>query len=400
MDIEAESNEHGEDLYIGPDQDFAFSDAPATHHDTIFIIDNSASMLQPNESGEVPFYMALEAVSGFLKDKVVADTKDSTGIVLFNSAETENHMNFAGMKTLRNLAPADVQGIKTIQECAARQQGDFKPSEKESLLVEALWLAHDMFTRAKATGTAERSLCLLTDEDNPNRASAADQRRAIQRGKDLAEQGIAIDVFPFNRARGGKFDCKVFYGHLVDMEVAAEYEGFQKLDDLKSAFRRKEFRKRTLATIPFVLTPNVTIKLSVYLLGKHMSRPTPVKIHAKSNKRVKTITKFICAKTGKELWDHELGTFMEFGKEKVKLSKTDTQHIKTFAKPGLQLMGFKAMSKLKDYLNLKPAYFLHPECSRSPGSSHWCRAATLKGCSLCSSRTQTTSVCHRTCWRA
>lgn len=83
---------------------------------------------------------------------------------------------------------------------------------------------------------------------------------------------------------------------------------------------------------------------------------------------MKTITKFICEKTGKELWDHELGTFMEFGKEKVKVTKEDLMRIKTFAKPGLQLMGFKSSKKLKDYMNLKPAYFLHPDDKGLQGS--------------------------------
>lgn len=364
MDLETDPNDP-EDLYIAQDADFAFADFQPTHRDTLFLLDSSPSMQTANEAGEVPFYMALQAVAGLLKSKVVADTKDAVGVIILNSGITENHMNFAGLRILRNLSPADIQGIKEMQEIAVSQNGDFPVSHKESLLVEALWLAHDMLTRAKANGTAERSLYLLTDEDNPNKASVADQRRAIQRGKDLAEQGITLEVFPFN-TRGKHFDPTVFYSQLIDLED--DYTGVEKLTELQQAFRRKEFRKRTLATIPFSITPCMTIKLKVYLLAKHISRPAPVRLQAQTNKRLKTFTKFVCERTGKELWDHELGTFMEFGKEKVKMAREDLQRIKTFAKPGLQLMGFKSSKKLKDYMNLKPAYFLHPDDKSLQGS--------------------------------
>ena len=364
MDLETDPNDP-EDLYIAHDHDFAFADFQPTHHDTLFLLDSSPSMQAANEAGEVPLYMALQAVAGLLKSKVVADTKDSVGVVVINSGLTENHMNFAGLRILRSLGPADIQGIKEMQEIATSRNGHFPASQKESLLVEALWLAHDMFTRAKATGSAERSLYLLTDQDHPNKASAADQRRAIQRGKDLTEQGIALEIFPFN-TRGQHFDPSIFYSQLIDLDE--DYAGIEKLAQLQQAFRRKEYRKRTLATIPFSLTPCMTIKLKVYLMAKHITRPAPVRLQAQTNKRLKTFTKFVCERSGKELWDYELGTFMEFGKEKVKMAKEDLQRIKTFAKPGLQLMGFKSSKKLKDYMNLKPAYFLHPDDKSLQGS--------------------------------
>jgi hypothetical protein len=153
-------------------------------------------------------------------------------------------MNFAGLRIIRGLAPAEIRGIKEMEDIANTRNGQFPPSQKESLLVEALWLAHDMFTRAKAT--AERSIYLLTDEDNPNKTSIGDQRRAIQRAKDLAEQGVTIEVFPFN-TRGRVFDSKLLYSQLISAEDDEISTGIEKLADLQDLYHRKEFRKRTLA---------------------------------------------------------------------------------------------------------------------------------------------------------
>ena len=364
MDLEADTNDPSEDLYIANDPDFTYTDFQPSHHDTIFIIDNSQSMLDPMETGEIPFYMALEAVVGYMKDKIISDAKDAVGVVLMNAGETDNHLNFAGLRVIQPLQPADVTGIRTLQDY---RNTPFPPSTHPSLLVESLWLAHDLFTRKSGNTGNERSLCILTDEDNPNKNALADQRRAIQRAKDLEELGISIDVFPFN-THGNRFNPSVFYKELVEIEDENEYLGFEKIMQLKQAFSRKEFRKRSIATIPFTLTPNFTFKIRVFLLAKHMQKPAPVRLQGKTNKKLKSITKFVCAKTGKELWDHELGTFFEFGKEKIRISKDDLTRIKSFSKPGLELMGFKNTRKLKDYMNIKPGYFLHTDEKLVQGS--------------------------------
>lgn len=244
MDLETDPSDPSEDLYIAQDHDFSFSDFQPTHHDTIFLLDSSLSMQTATEAGEVPFYLALQGVTGILKHKIVADGKDAVGVVVFNSGIMENHMNFAGLRIIRGLAPVEIRGIKEMEEMASTRNGHFPPSQRESLLVEALWLAHDMFTRAKTTAT--RSIYLLTDEDNPNKTSIGDQRRAIQRGKDLSEQGITLEVFPFNR-QGHVFDPSLLYSQLISEDEYEDYTGIEKLSQLQQAFRRKEFRKRTLA---------------------------------------------------------------------------------------------------------------------------------------------------------
>ena len=51
------------------------------------------------------------------------------------------------------------------------------------------------------------------------------------------------------------------------------------------------------------------------------------------------------------------------------ITREDMKKIKNFDTPGLKLMGFKPQSKLKDYHNIRPSYFLYPDYKHVEGSS-------------------------------
>ena len=371
MDLADEEGAGDEDLFIGEGGEDQPRDFAPTKDEVLFLIDGSQRMFGVNEHGEVPLFLVLEAVVAFLKDKVIAAGSDNVGIVLYNLADTRNHMNVPGVYVYQELAPPDAQRIKELQTVVQRKQLKLTPARQESLLVEALWLCHDMFTRTKTAAAADRRIFLFTDEDQPNQRQPQDQRRAIQRAKDLAEQNISIDIFPFNKP-GGKFDFRLFYQEIIAIDVdenADPIVGAERLEDLTSLMRKKQFKKRTQGKAMFQLTPTMRIAVKYYVPFRRTSKPFPVKLNAKDNKKLKSVTKWICEETGKELWQHELGNHMEYGKEKVKISKEDMNHIKTFDAPGLKLMGFKDKSRLKDYVNIRPSYFLYPDDESIRGSA-------------------------------
>lgn len=51
---------------------------------------------------------------------------------------------------------------------------------------------------------------------------------------------------------------------------------------------------------------------------------------------------------------------MKIGGEKIPLSKEEVAEIKKFDEPGIRLMGFKPLSSLKLYHNLRTSYFVFP----------------------------------------
>jgi len=72
-----------------------------------------------------------------------------------------------------------------------------------------------------------------------------------------------------------------------------------RLEDLISTMHKREFKKRTLGTLNFMLSPNMKIAVNYYCMFRATKKPSPVKLHAKDNKKLKTITSWVCEETGK-----------------------------------------------------------------------------------------------------
>jgi ATP-dependent DNA helicase 2 subunit 1 len=57
------------------------------------------------------------------------------------------------------------------------------------------------------------------------------------------------------------------------------------------------------------------------------------------------------------------------GGEKVMITPQEVKEIKKFDNVGMKLMGFKPMSKVKIYHNIKHSYFVYPDEARMGGSA-------------------------------
>lgn len=50
-----------------------------------------------------------------------------------------------------------------------------------------------------------------------------------------------------------------------------------------------------------------------------------------------------------------------YGKKQIVMEKNEVDEIKKFDDPGLELMGFKPMDRLKLHHHIRPALFIYPE---------------------------------------
>lgn len=356
-----------EDLYVGEDEEQGQLELAPQKDEVIMLIDSSKSMLEPKQNDDIPFFMVLQACLGFTKNKILSSESDSIGIILYNTDVAKNHMNFKGIYVLQDLSQPDALRIKELQ--GILQQKQFIYGHSEALLVEALWLCHDVFSQNK--NTANRRILIFTDEDRPNFNKPNEIQRTIQRAKDLAQQDILLELYPLNK-NNKAFNFASFYIQIIPVDEQTpdqSLNGFEKLEELVYKMHTKEYKKRRLGTLNFALCPNMTISMNYYCIVKESKKPTPSKVHLKDNKKLKTITSWICQETGKQLWSHEVGNHYEFGGSKVKFTKDDVSFIKNFDVPGMKLMGFKDKSRVKNYMNVRSSYFLYPEESRFKGSS-------------------------------
>lgn len=126
----------------------------------------------------MPFYMVMDAAICFIKDKIIASEGDNLGIIFYNTASTANHMNFPNLFVYQDLAESDAERVKQLQTLIIERNYTFGHSE--ALLVDALWLCHDIFTRSSKTyAVYDRKIFLFTDNDAPNSDRPDDAARGI-----------------------------------------------------------------------------------------------------------------------------------------------------------------------------------------------------------------------------
>jgi ATP-dependent DNA helicase 2 subunit 1 len=356
--------DENEDLFIGEEEDQPSTSQSPQKEEILLLIDSSASMFQTNLP-ESPFSLVLKSTLSFLKNKILSSDSDSIGIVLFNTQVKKNHMDLDGLFILQDLSQPDAPRIKELQQLSQNVRSLWGHSE--ALLVDALWLCHDLLTQNK--NPANRRILIFTDEDRPNRNRANDLQRTIQRARDLAQQDIVLELFPFNKL-GQAFDFNSFYAQIIPIdEDQPQVDAIEKLEDLTTQMHIREYRKRKLGTVHFALCPNMSISMNYFCMLRESKKPTPSKLNKKDNKKLKSVTSWICEESGKQLWTHEVGNHYELGGSKVVFKKDEVSEIKNFDRPGLKLMGFKARERIKPYMNIRPSYFLHPDESIIKGSS-------------------------------
>jgi ATP-dependent DNA helicase 2 subunit 1 len=358
MDFEEEPA--AEDIFIG-EEGSTSQETGSSREDVFFVVDGGESMSRGS------FSMVMQAAVSYLKRKIVAAETDRVGVILYNVQATANHMNFPHILVLQELETPDAPRIKALQVLSELPSHSY--GHGSATLANVFWLALDLFTQNKA-GSGRRML-LFTDEDAPDSDRPQDAARAVQRARDLAEQNVLLELFPFNRG-GRQFDFQRFYRNVVSFEeddVVEAAVGAERLEDLMFLMHKKEFRKRNLGTQRLVLAPDLSVGVKFFCTLKETKKPTPVKLHRKDNKRLKTVTKWVCEETGKLLWEHEIGTHHEYGREKVPFSKEEVKHVKNFDTPRMKLMGFKSVATLEPHLNIRPAYFVYPDDEQIKGSS-------------------------------
>jgi len=85
----------------------------------------------------------------------------------------------------------------------------------------------------------------------------------------------------------------------------------------------------------------------VYGTDDEAKKDNAVWLDAKTNDPLSTSTQWICGDTGIFLEEHQIKTYFPYGGETVDMNKDEMKVIKDFGDPGLVLMGFKPISKLK-----------------------------------------------------
>ncbi|XP_069578288.1 X-ray repair cross-complementing protein 6 [Brachyistius frenatus] len=353
----------------------------------VFLVDASKEMFIKGEDGQPSnFDMTMQVVRSVYTSKIISSYRDLVALVFYGTAQSKNPRN--SFKHVYVYHDLDEPGAKRVQEVdALRESKDAQPAAKtmgsgETSLGDALWCCANLYSDIKLRLSHKR-LMIFTCRDEPHGGDSVKDRQARTKAGDLKETGVVIDLM--HLMKPGGFDVSLYFRDIVsppedESELGLQLELCDKLEDLQKRVRAKEQKKRTLARLNLCLGEGLNVAVGMYATAVTARKPAAIKLYRETNEEVRSKTRTFHTQTGSLLLPSEIKKAQVYGKKQIVMEKDEVDAIKKFDDPGLFLMGFKPMEKLKLHHHIRPAVFLYPEEDEVKGSA--CLfSALLKKCS-------------------
>uniref|UniRef100_A0A8C5GYQ7 DNA helicase n=1 Tax=Gouania willdenowi TaxID=441366 RepID=A0A8C5GYQ7_GOUWI len=330
----------------------------------VFLVDASKEMFIKGEDGAPSnFDMTMQVVRTVYTSKIISSHRDLIALVFYGTEHSKNpNDTFKHVYVYHDL---DEPGAKRVQDVDALRGEKGAKLAAETLgcgpssLGDALWCCANLYSDIKLRLSHKR-LMIFTCREQPHGGDNVKDRQARTKASDLKETAFVII-------------------YLIS-ELGLQLEPCEKLDDLQKRVRAKEQKKRATARINLCLGDGLNVAVGLYATAVTARKPPPVKLYRESNEAVRSKTRTFHTQTGSLLLPSEIKKAQTYGKKQIEMEKDEVDFIKKFDDPGLVLMGFKPMEKLKLHHHIKPSVFLYPEEGEIKGSA--CLfSALLKKCS-------------------
>lgn len=379
----------------------------------LFAIEVSESMLRVPEAGtskksdsSSPLLAALKCAYHLMQQRIISTPRDLMGILLYGTEATkfyDEDENSAGgwsfphcylLTDLDVPEAQDVKALKVITEAESPESNAiFRPSKEPVSMHNVLFCANQIFQQ-KAANFTSRRLFLVTDNDDPQSANKGSRSQATVRAKDLYDLGVVIELFPISTA-DHSFDTKVFYDDIVykaspsdpdaiaynppsivDVDgsklLTGSNDGISLLQSLLSTIASKVAPKRALfSSVPLELAPDLRISVKGYLLYKRQkpARSSYIYLGAERPQIVSGHTEQVAFEDSRKVQKPEIRKAYTFGGQRVTFSEEETKKLRDFGDPVIRVIGFKPMSRLPLWANIKNSTFLYPSEEDYVGST-------------------------------
>ncbi|KAL1295507.1 hypothetical protein HN51_056388 [Arachis hypogaea] len=391
MDFEHESDDPFRDDEDDPDAHLSL-EKESTKEYVVYLVDASPKMFTStcpasadDQKEESHFHIALSCISQSLKNQIINRSYDELAICFFNTREKRNLQELSGVFVF-NVPERDyldrptarlIKEFDRIEESFAKDIGSqhgIVPGTRENSLYNAIWVAQALLRKGSAK-TVDKRVLLFTNEDDPfgciKGAIKSDMKRmTLQRAKDAQDLGISIELLPLSHP-SDPFNVSQLYAELIGLEEdeLADFmpSAGNKLEDMKDQLRKRMFKKRIVKKLKFIIVDGISIELNSYALIRPTVPGAITWLDSVTNQPLKSERTFICADTG-ALVEESTKRFHPYKNQNIVFSTKELSEIKRFSTGHLHLLGFKPLSCLKDYYNLKPSTFLYPSDEAMDGS--------------------------------
>ncbi|KAK7270030.1 hypothetical protein RIF29_22887 [Crotalaria pallida] len=364
----------------------------STKEYVVYLVDASPKMFtttcpteEEGQKDETHFHIAVSCISQSLKSQIINRSYDEVAICFFNTREKKNIQDLNGVFVF-NVAEREfldrpnarlIKEFDLIEETFSKNIGSQQgivSATRENSLYNAIWVAQALLRKGSAK-TVDKRMLLFTNEDDPfgsmKGAIKSDMTRTtLQRAKDARDLGISIELLPLS-CPDEVFNVSQFYADLIGLEgddlVDFMPSAGNKLEDMKDQLRKRMFTKRIVKRIKFTIVNGLSIDLNSYALIRPTVPGAITWLDSVTNRPLKSERTFICADTG-ALVEESSRRFHPYKNQNITFSTKELIEIKRVSTGHLQLLGFKPLSCLRDYYNLKPSTFLYPSDEGMDGS--------------------------------
>ncbi|XP_058223972.1 ATP-dependent DNA helicase 2 subunit KU70 [Rhododendron vialii] len=372
-----------------PENEF-YQEREASKEMVVYLVDASPKMfsataLQENQE-ETHFHVAVSCISQSLKTQIINRSYDEVAICFFNTREKKNLQDLNCVYVF-NVAERDdldrptarlIKDFDCIEESFTKEIGSqcgILSGSRDNSLYNALWVAQALLRKGSAK-TADKRILLFTNEDNPfgsikGVVKIDMMRTTLQRAKDAQDLGISIELLPLSRP-DEEFNISLFYSDLLGLEGddASQFLPLagERLEDMKDQLRKRMLKKRKVRRVTFSIANGISLELNTYALVRPTLPGTITWLDSVTNVPLQSERSFLCADTG-ALIQEPAKRVQSYKNEDIKFSVEELSEIKRVSTGHLRLLGFKPLSCLKDYHNLRPSTFLFPSDEEVVGST-------------------------------
>ncbi|PYH93205.1 ATP-dependent DNA helicase II subunit 1 [Aspergillus ellipticus CBS 707.79] len=402
----ADGNPYREDEVVEEEEEIDESSYKAVKDAVLFAIDVSDSMLAPRPSTdpkksiqESPTTAALKCAYSFMQQRIISNPHDMMGVLLYGTQaskfydEDENSRGDLSYPNCYLFADLDIPSAQEVKDLRALvdDEGEARdilvPSEEPVSMANVLFCANQIFT-SKAPNFVSRRLFIVTDNDNPHGADKALRSAATVRAKDLYDLGVSIELFPISRP-DHEFDNSKFYDDIIyktspsdpdapaylqsgSKASTAAGDGISLLNTLLSSINSRTVPRRAHFTnMPLELGPNLRISVSGYILFKRQepARNSYIWLGDEKPEIAKGVTTQIADDTTRTIEKWEIKKAYKFGGEQVAFAPDELKSLRDFGEPVIRIIGFKPLTALPIWANVKHPHFIYPSEEDYVGST-------------------------------
>ncbi|KAL4884101.1 SPOC like C-terminal domain-containing protein [Aspergillus karnatakaensis] len=362
-------------------------------------------MLEPRPSAdpkkqtrESPATAALKCAYHLMQQRIISNPNDMIGVLLYGTKqskfynEDENSrgdLSYPNCYLFTDLdipSAHEVLELRSLVEDEAKAEEVLVPSEDPVSMANVLFCANQIFT-SKAPNFLSRRLFIVTDNDNPHSDSKSLRSAATVRAKDLYDLGVIIELFPISRVES-EFNTSKFYDDIIykasplDPEAPAylkpdsnptdPQDGISLLNGLLSSINSRSVPRRTLfSNISLEFGPSLKISVSGYLLFKRQepARSCYVWLGGEKPQIAKGVTTQIADDSARTIEKWEIRKAYKFGGDQVFFTPEEQKGLRDFGEPVIRIIGFKPLSALPFWANVKHPLFIYPSEEDYVGST-------------------------------